>query len=111
MGSFESAINRYSISASGSSSATGDTTLLAVPASKRFRLISAIISPSGGVNTVILKTGAVALPAIDFAADTPFVLNYNPAGWINGAVGDDFIINLSAATATGIVYTYFLSDS
>jgi len=108
----EQAIIKYATSASFSSSASGDATALVVPDSKRFKLISAIISPSGGVNTVILKTGAVTgIPAIDFAADIPFVLSYNPAGWIFGAVGADFIINLSAATATGINFTYMLWDS
>jgi len=108
----EQAVIKYATSVSDSKSATGDSTLLVVPASKRFKLISAVISASGGINTVILKTGAVTgLAATTFAANGTLVLPYNPAGWIFGALDADFIINLSAATAVGINYTYFLWDS
>lgn len=108
----DSAIAKYSISTFGTSSAAGDTTLLVVPATKRFKLISAVVSASGGANTVILKTGAITgMPAIDYANDGVFVFPYNPAGWIFGALDADFIINLSAATAVNINYTYFLWDS
>jgi len=108
----EQALIKYATSSSGTTSASGDTSLVVVPASKRFKLISAIISAPGGANNIILKAGAVATPTFVFAAAAaPLVLNYNPAGWIFGPLDGDFIINLSAATAANIVYTYFLWDS
>lgn len=104
---------RNTISASLSNAASGDTTLLAVPATKRFRLVSLVACASGGANTVVLKTGSTTRSAaISLAATTgQLVLPPHMGGWIVGALGEDFIWNNSAATAVTGSYTYILMDS
>ena len=108
----ENTLVRSGISAHSAPAGAGDNTVLAVAASKRFKLLSAVVSASGGANNVSLKVGAtIFVPLVNLGAGAFYVLPYNPAGWANGVLGDDFIANLSAATAVGIGYTYFLWDS
>lgn len=114
MGQIDTMLFRNGVTVSGAPAAAGDNTAtVLVPASKRLKVLSAVISATGGVNTVTLKTGAVSRMVIGFAAGVgpPAVLPYNPAGWLNGALDEDLIVNLSAATAVQVNFTYILMDS
>lgn len=68
---------------------------------KKFRLIALYMNAQGGVNTVIVQSGAggvSVVPIADLAADTPFVLPWNPFGWGEAATGAVLNLNLTAAT-------------
>jgi hypothetical protein len=111
MGQVDTRIFRGSQHVSLSTAASGDTVLVTVPATKRLRLISAVINASGGANTITFKTGSTSRTgALDLPADINTVLDYNPAGWFTGALDEDLAINLTAATAIGGMITYILLD-
>jgi hypothetical protein len=105
-------INRNIIHANGSHNAATQVALLAVPASKRFKLHFALINTEAGANTVSLHVGTFAiLTAHTMADNSTEKLDWNEGGWCYGALGDDFLITLTAATAVTVNYGYTLWDS
>lgn len=85
-----------------SGNAAGNQTIVTLQDSaKAFRLIALYMNAQGGANTAIVQSGAggtSVVPVADLAADTPFVLPYNPLGWGEAARGAVLNLNLSAAT-------------
>lgn len=112
MGSLDWMAFRNAVHATGSHNAASQVALLAVPATKRFRLLYALINTEAGANTVSLHVGTTAILSAHTMADNATEkLDYNPVGWCNGALGDDFLITLTAATAVTVNYAYLLMDS
>lgn len=68
---------------------------------KQFKLLALYMNAQGGANTVTIQSGAggtSVVPIADLAADTPFVLPWNPYGWGLCAVAAVLNMNLTAAT-------------
>ena len=91
-------------------SSAGDNTLVAAAgAGIKVRVISLVLSASGGANDVRLESGAsgTALTGVIGLADNgQLVLPYNPAGWCETAANGLLNLELSAGTAVGGVLGY-----
>jgi hypothetical protein len=85
-----------------SGNAIGNQTIATLlDSTKRFKLIALYMNAQGGANTATVQSGAggaSVIPVADLAADTPFVLPWNPLGWGFCEVGALLNLNLTAAT-------------
>lgn len=87
---------------------SGDNTLLAAVTSKKIRVLSAFMVAAGAV-TVRFESGAggTALTGqMNLAANSGFVLPFNPAGWFETAVTTLLNLELSAAVSVDGCFTY-----
>lgn len=95
-----------------SADANGDNTLVALVANKSIRVVSiALLAKTGTALNLYFKTGSTgifgdsdATIPLDStgATGTPgFVLPYNPAGWMQTAVGEALVLVLDAGEDVG----------
>lgn len=87
---------------------SGDNTLVAAVASRHLRILSAFMVASAAV-TVRFESGAsgTALSGqMNLAANSGFVLPYNPHGWNETAVNTLLNLELSAAVSVDGMLTY-----
>jgi hypothetical protein len=89
-------------------SSSGATTIVALVASKKIRVLSMALTANAAVNakwqshtTPTDKTGLFYL-----GAQGGFVLPYNPKGWFETVAGEALDINLSGAVAVGGMLSY-----
>jgi hypothetical protein len=89
-------------------SASGATTIIALVAAKRIRVLALQLVASGAVNAKwqshVTPTDLTGLAYL--AANGGYVLPYNPVGWFQTVAGEALDINLSAAIAVGGSITY-----
>lgn len=85
-------------------SASGATTLVALVAAKKIRVLSMFLSANGAVNakfqshtTTATATGLIYCAA----AGDGLVLPFNPLGWFDTVAGEALDINLSGTVAVG----------
>lgn len=89
-------------------SSSGDNTIIAAVASRKIRVLAAVLVAAGDV-TVRFESGAsgTALTGVmDLTTNSGFTLPYNPAGWFETAVNTLLNIELSAAVAVAGSITY-----
>jgi len=89
-------------------SASGATTIVALVASKRIRVLSLQLLANAAVNikwqSHVTPTDLTGLAYM--AANGGYVLGYNPKGWFQTVAGEALDINLSGAVAVGGSLTY-----
>ena len=104
------AIQSEVIYAAVSAATLGDNTLVAAAGEGiKIRVVSLVLSASGGANDVRLESaaGGTALTGVIGLVDNgQLVLPYNPAGWCQTAANALLNLELSAATAVGGVLGY-----
>lgn len=79
---------------------TGDNTLVAAVTGRKIRLMAAVLYPTGGTGTIRFESGAggTALTGqMVVAANTEFLLPYNPVGWFETAAATLLNLELTAA--------------
>ncbi len=87
----------------------GDNTLVAAVATKKIRVLSAVLVASGGANIVRFESDAAgtALSGLmDLGADGQLVLPLNGFGWLETVAGELLNLELSAATLVAGVLVY-----
>lgn len=86
--------------------AAGDTAvLIAGVQGKKIRVTSMVLTASGGVNNVQLKSsGGTVLAQFNLAAGEKFVLPRvdEAIGWYESVLSEGLLVNLSAATEVGV---------
>lgn len=83
------------------STSAADTTIVAAVTSKMIRVLSLVITPSGGNGSIRFEStqGGTALTGVmDVLSDVPLVLPFNPLGWFQTASGQ--LLNLELTTIT-----------
>jgi hypothetical protein len=88
--------------------ALGDNTLVAAVAGKRIRVLAFVLVGAGAVNAQFQSgaSGTALSGAMAFAASTVVPGTFNPAGWLQTAVGALLNLNLSAAVGVRGMLTY-----
>lgn len=91
---------------------TGPVTLIAGTVGSRI-IISQIgvITSAPNVVTFSGTTAGVISGAFPLAANGGFVFPFSELGWMQTAIGDDFIVTLSAGLSTAIQIVYCLSTN
>lgn len=82
-------------------SASGQSSLVALVASKKIRLLYISLMASAGVNVKFQSNSTDITGLYYLAANTGFVLPFSPIGLFETAAGQTLNINLSSATAVG----------
>jgi hypothetical protein len=91
---------------------SGDNTLVAAVTSKKIRVLAIILIPAAATNIYLTSgAGGTAIFAgstnkANLAANSGFVLGFNPVGWFETASGVALVLNLSAGNAVGGTVVY-----
>lgn len=87
-------------------SSSGDTTLVAASTDAIYRVLSvAVVTTSA--NAVKFKSGSTDISAtFPLGANGGVVLPFNEHGWFETAAGQALVVNMSAASATGVQIQY-----
>lgn len=89
-------------------SASGATAIVAATPGRQIRVVS-LAFVTTAANTVKLLSASTAItPGWPMAANGGMVLPYNDHGWCQTAVNEALNVNLSAATATGVLLQYIV---
>lgn len=91
-----------------STSTSGPSSLVSLVSSKKIRVLALSLMSNGTVNVKFQShTTPTDLTGLYYlAANTGFVLPYNPVGWFQTNTGEQLDINLSGSTAVGGCLTY-----
>lgn len=89
-------------------SASGDTTLVAAVPGRRVRVL-ALAGVTTLANSVHFRSNATPIAAtFPLAANGGVVLPVNELGWFETAFGEALVVNMTAATATGLQIVYVM---
>lgn len=98
-----------------SPAAIADNAIVAAVSGQRIRVISFIMSATGGANTATWKTGATAIsPALTLAANEKFIAGTGSPRDVylfQTAAGAALNLALTAATLVGVSVVYIQTDA
>lgn len=83
-------------------SASGDTSVVALVASKKIKVVAAVVTGNGAVN-IKWRSATTDITGLEYIAGAGggSVLPFNPVGWFETAAGVALNINLSGAVGVG----------
>ena len=87
-------------------SSLGSTAVVAAITGKSINVLSMAVISTLANNVKFLSAATQISATMPLGANGGFVLPYNSYGWFNTAVGEALNVNLSVATATGVMITY-----
>lgn len=87
-------------------SSMGSNEVLAAVTGRQINVLSLAIISKLSNDIKFLSAASQIGATMPLGANGGFVLPYNPYGWFNTAEGEALNINLSVATATGVMITY-----
>lgn len=89
----------------------GNNTLVAAVAGAKIRVL-AVALVSTAINTVTFQSNSTPISgAFDFAANGGMALSFNEHGYMETAVGEALVLNLSAATKVAVQVVYQVMTS
>ena len=90
---------------------TGNTAVVAAPGARIMIRVISVALVSTLANSVKFQSATTDIsPLWPFAANGGMVLPVNEAGWFSTAANEALNVNLSVATATGVLINYKLSQ-
>lgn len=87
-------------------SSLGSNELVAAISGRSINVLSLAVVTTASNSIKFLSDATQIGATMPLGANGGFVLPYNPYGWFNTEEGEALNINLSVATATGVMITY-----
>lgn len=92
--------------ASVDASSLGSNEVVPAVSGKSINVLAVAVVSKLANDVKFLSAATQIGPTLPLGANGGFVLPHNPYGWFNTASGEALNLNLSVATATGVLVTY-----
>jgi hypothetical protein len=100
--------NKSVVNAFGNPTAIGSNAFVAAQAGRSIRVVGLAIDTVGANTVSFLSNATPITPNFSLAATAVLVLPFSEHGWMETAVGEALNVNLTAATAVGVLIQYIV---